>query len=99
MVEGGSCKPGNGREVGILGATGRCKPPPASMEDLIYIHWRKMRKTVYQKSYRAGSATAEREREREVEIGRMRDKSERDGKHGRRRRWCGGDAGGKGGAG
>ena len=41
----------------------------------------------------------EREREREVEIGRMRDKSERDGKHGRRRRWCGGDAGGKGGAG
>jgi len=59
-----------GRRVGILGAVKRGEP--ASMKDLIYIHRRKTRKTVYQKSYRAGSdrGTRERERERERSAGR-----------------------------
>jgi len=57
-----------GRRVGILGAVKRGEP--ASMKDLIYIHWRKTRKTVYQKSYRAGSDR--RAREREKETGRER---------------------------
>lgn len=40
---------------GFWGAVKRGEPVPASMKDLIYIHRRKTRKTVYQKSYRAGS--------------------------------------------
>lgn len=79
--EPGDCKPAerkrgqgmNGGGVGggggrILGAAGRCKPPPTSMEDLIYNHRRKTRKTVYQKSYRAGSdSDGEKERRKREE--------------------------------
>lgn len=45
---------------------------PASMKDLIYIHRRKTRKTVYQKSYRADSRRGVNERERKRENGRER---------------------------
>jgi len=40
------------------------------MKDLIYIHRRKTRKTVYQKSYRADSSRRVREEKRERNAGR-----------------------------
>jgi len=46
---------------------------PASMKDLIYIHRRKTRKTVYQKSYRADSSRRVREEKREWERKRERE--------------------------
>jgi len=49
------------------GAVKRGEPVPASMKDLIYIHRRKTRKTVYQKSYRADSSRRVREEKRERE--------------------------------
>lgn len=62
---------------GSWGAVKRGESVPASMKDLIYIHRRKTRKTVYQKSYRAGSSRRTNVRERRE---RERDrKREREG--------------------
>jgi len=73
-----------GYTVGILGAVKRGEPVPASMKDLIYIHRRKTRKTVYQKSYRADSSRRVNERERKRENERERER-ERERNAGRAR--------------
>lgn len=62
---------------GILGAVKRGEPVPASMKDLIYIHRRKTRKTVYQKSYRAGSDRGANEQERKDRERETQDARER----------------------
>ena len=95
-LQAGAAQPGNegGGAVGSWGQLGEMQASSgASMEDLIYIHWRKTRKTVYQKSYRAGSDQAQ-EREREGQRDRRIERGSRRKAGGGR-----GDAGGKGGAG
>lgn len=68
---------------GSWGVVKRGESVPASMKDLIYIHRRKTRKTVYQKSYSAGSSrrTNMREREKEREKRRTREGTEERGLH------------------
>jgi len=71
-----------GYTVGILGAVKRGEPVPASMKDLIYIHRRKTRKTVYQKSYRADSSCRVNERERKGENARGKKRERNAGREG-----------------